>query len=456
MKYLILLLFLPFFLCAETTSEPVSMMTKAEIEKCSKNKEKTSLRFLIRENGKTGFIDGCGNVVIKPIYDSALEFSEGLARVEKDGKYGYIDKSGKVVIDFYLDYAGFFYNGLAAAEIHGDNAEKFYIDKDNNRYSERNSENSLEKTVMFRRVYDNLVLKESRSWNDHNAFVLGKGLVTIKARKGFSFYTDYSSQKVSSNSVSNDELVESCNDVRLFENDGNIIFVKNGKQVKTLNNSSVYMLPVCREGVTNIVWVKGNREEVCNDFFGLDKTFFIYNLDGIEIAGFEDEDVIKHMAYLDKNIIGIASFDDRESGIFDLDGKTFVFNEDLKKHFVFSKNFCFGEPCKEERRDKKMSFDFNQRIFKNPCPEIQLKSNEKRVNEKYVREYYDKRSGKLISRGGWTKTYRSLNQGCFVVVRVEDKMYYLNDDYKVFWSGEIERHKEEEIEYIKDGIKSKL
>ena len=103
-----------------------------------------------------------------------------------------------------------------------------------------------------------------------------------------------------------------------------------------------------------------------------------------------------------------------------------------------------------------MGFDFNQRIFKNPCPEIQLKSNEKRVNEKYVREYYDKRSGKLISRGGWTKTYRSLNQGCFVVVRVEDKMYYLNEDYKAFWSGEIERHKEEEIEYIKDGIKSKL
>jgi len=266
MKYLILLLFLPFFLCAETTSEPVSMMTKAEIEKCLKNKEKTSLRFLIRENGKTGFIDGCGNVVIKPIYDSALEFSEGLARVEKDGKYGYIDKSGKVVIDFYLDYAGFFYNGLAAVEIHGDNAEKFYIDKDNNRYSERNSENSLGKTVMFRRVYDNLILKESHSWDNHNAFVLGKGLVTIKARKGFSFYTDYSSQKISSNSVSNDELMESCNNVRLLENDGNLIFVKNGNQIKILKNSSVYMLPVCREGVSNIMvkdfWTKKSSKKV--------------------------------------------------------------------------------------------------------------------------------------------------------------------------------------------------
>ena len=57
MKYLILLLFLPFFLYAETASEPVSMMTKAEIEKCSKNKEKINLRFLIRENGNQSKAD---------------------------------------------------------------------------------------------------------------------------------------------------------------------------------------------------------------------------------------------------------------------------------------------------------------------------------------------------------------------------------------------------------------
>ena len=456
MKYLILLLFLPFFLYAETASEPVSMMTKAEIEKCSKNKEKINLRFLIRENGKTGFIDGCGNVVIKPIYDSALEFSEGLARVEKDGKYGYIDKSGKVVIDFYLDYAGFFYNGWAAAEIHGDNVEKFYIDKNNNRYPERNLENSQGKTVMFRRRYDNLILKSSPAWKDHSVLVLGKGLVTIKAGKGFSFYTDYSSQKVRSNSVSNDELVESCNDVRLFENGGNIIFVKNGKQIKTLMNSSIYTLPLCREGVTNIVWVKGNTGQVCKDFFDFDESFFIYNLDGVKIAGFENEYVIKQMAYFEKNILGIALFGGREPGIFDLDGKASVFDEDLKRHYLFSKRFCYGSSCREECRDENKIFNPNNKLVKDVCPEIKLKLSEKTVNEKFVREYYDRKSGKLISREGWAEEYRSLSQGCFVVVRVEDKMYYLNEDYKAFWSGEIEKHKEEEVEYEKDGIKSKL
>lgn len=107
MKYLILLLFLPLFIFAETSSETDFMMTKAEFEECYKNKEKTEQRFLIRENGKTGFIDGCGRVVIKPIYDSAFEFSEGAARVEKDGKVTFIDKSGKTLNISSDKYNGF-------------------------------------------------------------------------------------------------------------------------------------------------------------------------------------------------------------------------------------------------------------------------------------------------------------------------------------------------------------
>ena len=107
MKYLILILFLPLFLHAETTNETDFMMTKAEFEECYKNREKTEQRFLIRQNGKTGFIDGCGRVVIAPIYDSAFEFSEGAARVEKDGKVSYIDKSGKTLNILPEKYSSF-------------------------------------------------------------------------------------------------------------------------------------------------------------------------------------------------------------------------------------------------------------------------------------------------------------------------------------------------------------
>lgn len=60
-----------------------------------------SNRFRIRENGKWGYIDKDGNVVINPQFGFTWDFSEGLAVVrigdEKSGKYGYIDKTGKIV-----------------------------------------------------------------------------------------------------------------------------------------------------------------------------------------------------------------------------------------------------------------------------------------------------------------------------------------------------------------------
>ena len=107
MKHLILILFLPIFLHAGTTNETDFMLTKTEFEECYKNKDKTEQRFLIRQNGKLGFIDGCGRVVIEPIYDSAFEFSEEAARVEKDGKIKYIDKNGNLLNISSGKYNGF-------------------------------------------------------------------------------------------------------------------------------------------------------------------------------------------------------------------------------------------------------------------------------------------------------------------------------------------------------------
>lgn len=50
---------------------------------------------------------------IKPQYEEALLFSEGLAAVKKNGKWGYIDETGKVVIPFQYDQAYTFNEGKA-------------------------------------------------------------------------------------------------------------------------------------------------------------------------------------------------------------------------------------------------------------------------------------------------------------------------------------------------------
>ena len=86
-------------------------------------------------NGKWGFIDKSGTLVIPARYDDARSFHEGLAGVQINDKWVFIDKSGTLVIPVRYDYVfnnngvfGF-KNGKAMVELNG---RKFYIDKNGN------------------------------------------------------------------------------------------------------------------------------------------------------------------------------------------------------------------------------------------------------------------------------------------------------------------------------------
>lgn len=73
----------------------------------------------VQKNGKYGYIDSNGKVVIPLQYDWCDKFSDGLAPVEKDGRYGYIDRTGKMVLFLQDDYAFPFSEGLARVEKDG-------------------------------------------------------------------------------------------------------------------------------------------------------------------------------------------------------------------------------------------------------------------------------------------------------------------------------------------------
>jgi WG containing repeat len=60
-----------------------------------------------------GYINDLGQEMIKPSFEEASLFSEGLAAVSQDGKYGYINKAGKKIIDFKFQDAESFHNGNA-------------------------------------------------------------------------------------------------------------------------------------------------------------------------------------------------------------------------------------------------------------------------------------------------------------------------------------------------------
>lgn len=80
----------------------------------------------VLKEGKCGFMNKKGEIVIKPEYDSVYGFNEGIALAEKEGKWGYIDRNGKVLIPFEYEWADQFSEGLAGVKKDG----KFgYIDK---------------------------------------------------------------------------------------------------------------------------------------------------------------------------------------------------------------------------------------------------------------------------------------------------------------------------------------
>ena len=77
--------------------------------------------------GKYGYINRNDEVVIPFKFDAAQSFYEGLAAVMLNGKWGFINTSGKVVIAYRYDQAGSFKDGLACVS---NNKTTGYIDKD--------------------------------------------------------------------------------------------------------------------------------------------------------------------------------------------------------------------------------------------------------------------------------------------------------------------------------------
>ncbi len=72
-------------------------------------------------NNKVGLVSQKGRIVVEPQFDSIGEFCcNGLSRVSLNEKWGYIDRQGKVAINFDFDSADDFNeNGLAKVQVNG-------------------------------------------------------------------------------------------------------------------------------------------------------------------------------------------------------------------------------------------------------------------------------------------------------------------------------------------------
>mgnify|MGYP000294771211 FL=1 len=67
----------------------------------------------VERNGKYGFINKKGKLVIPLMYEDAIGFASGYCAVQVGEKWGYINEKNELVIPAIYDWAGDFYNGEA-------------------------------------------------------------------------------------------------------------------------------------------------------------------------------------------------------------------------------------------------------------------------------------------------------------------------------------------------------
>ena len=96
------------------------------------------MAIVVNEIGEVGYINTKGELAIPYQYDTMAEsdgnnFHEGLCAVVVDGSHewvSYIDKTGKLAFEGVFSYGGDFSEGLAAVKTTGENSRSGYIDHD--------------------------------------------------------------------------------------------------------------------------------------------------------------------------------------------------------------------------------------------------------------------------------------------------------------------------------------
>jgi len=79
----------------------------------------------MNDEGKWGYVDRQGTLIVPFRFEDAFSFSEGLACVFFNGLFGFIDQTGKIVIEPRFSLPGEFKEGLAAVKF-GNATEKPY------------------------------------------------------------------------------------------------------------------------------------------------------------------------------------------------------------------------------------------------------------------------------------------------------------------------------------------
>ena len=75
--------------------------------------------FAAHKDGKFGFVNKSGKLIIQNRFDTVSKFSEGLAAIKLNGNWGFVDENDRMVISSQFDEATDFFNGLSKVKQSG-------------------------------------------------------------------------------------------------------------------------------------------------------------------------------------------------------------------------------------------------------------------------------------------------------------------------------------------------
>ena len=73
----------------------------------------------VKKNGKMGYIDRQGSVIVDFLYERSSQTHEGLANVQLNNKWGLINTKGEVILPFEYDSIDMFNEGFASVQRNG-------------------------------------------------------------------------------------------------------------------------------------------------------------------------------------------------------------------------------------------------------------------------------------------------------------------------------------------------
>lgn len=218
----------------------------------------------VMTKGKWGFIDYEGRLVIPFMYEdlgddlreSLYSFSDGLSAASINGKIGYINKNGETVIPFIYDDCGYFDKGYANVEMNG---EKYYIDKTG-------------KPLCFSYIGDFSESVAAVEYNDKWGFIDSKANVVIPCVYQYagSFYEGRACVKCNGKYGyidHNNNLVIPCIYQSAWSFSNGLAAVKNNEKWGYINHDGKLIFDYCFDEVTyfnnNIAIVKLDDKIAC-------------------------------------------------------------------------------------------------------------------------------------------------------------------------------------------------